>query len=49
VCLVFIWKFVPETRGKTLEQIERELFGSQVTAYTAAVARSPHSSPVRES
>lgn len=26
VCLVFMWMFVPETKGKTLEHIERELF-----------------------
>ena len=26
VCLVFMWRFVPETKGKTLEHIERELF-----------------------
>jgi MFS family permease len=24
---VFIWRFVPETKGKSLEQIERELAG----------------------
>jgi sugar porter (SP) family MFS transporter len=28
LCLAFIWRFVPETRGRTLEEIERELFGS---------------------
>lgn len=28
VCLVFMWCFVPETKGKTLEYIERELFGT---------------------
>jgi predicted MFS family arabinose efflux permease len=37
LCLAFIWKFVPETRGRTLEEIERELFGSSRTpeAYRA--------------
>ena len=29
VCFAFIWGFVPETRGKTLEAIEQELFGSE--------------------
>ncbi len=27
VCFIFIWVCVPETRGKTLEKIEAELFG----------------------
>ena len=27
ICLVFIWAFVPETKGKTPEQIEAELYG----------------------
>ncbi|MFZ0549526.1 MAG: sugar porter family MFS transporter [Steroidobacteraceae bacterium] len=26
LCLVFMWYFVPETKGKTLEYIERQLF-----------------------
>ena len=40
-CFAFIWKFVPETRGKTLEEIERELFGSATKsdAYSARNAR----------
>ncbi len=40
VCFAFIWKFVPETRGKTLEEIEQELFGSAPTSdsYCASVA-----------
>jgi sugar porter (SP) family MFS transporter len=29
LCFAFIWKSVPETKGKTLEEIERELFGSR--------------------
>jgi SP family arabinose:H+ symporter-like MFS transporter len=27
VCFVFTWKYIPETRGKTLEQIQQELGG----------------------
>ncbi|HET9108585.1 MAG TPA: sugar porter family MFS transporter [Steroidobacteraceae bacterium] len=38
VCLLFMWLFVPETKGKTLEHIERELFhvgeGAQVSIAT---------------
>lgn len=28
VCFAFIWKYVPETKGRTLEEIEQDLFGS---------------------
>ena len=35
VCLVFMWLFVPETKGKTLEHIERELF--HIDGHRAAV------------
>jgi MFS transporter, SP family, arabinose:H+ symporter len=40
VCFAFIWGFVPETRGKTLEAIEQELFGSATKSdsYCARVA-----------
>jgi sugar porter (SP) family MFS transporter len=40
-CFAFIGRFVPETRGKTLEEIERELFGSATKsdAYGARNAR----------
>jgi SP family arabinose:H+ symporter-like MFS transporter len=38
VCLVFMWLFVPETKGKTLEHIERELF--HIDGHGAAVPES---------
>ena len=38
LCIAFIWRFVPETKGKTLEEIERQLFGSR-GGLTAAGAR----------
>jgi len=24
VCLIFVWQYVPETKGKTLEELEKE-------------------------
>jgi hypothetical protein len=32
LCLVFMWRFVPETKGKTLERIEHELYGVKINA-----------------
>ncbi len=47
LCLAFIWKFVPETRGRTLEEIERQLFGSSPTP-DAYRARAVHGAPAGE-
>lgn len=46
VCFAFIWKYVPETKGKTLEEIEQELFGLSAGSgeVSARAARRAHAS-----
>ena len=47
-CFAFIFKFVPETKGKTLERIEEELFGSREGPAVPS-ARAAHRPAARDS
>ena len=48
LCLAFMWRFVPETKGRTLEKIEHELYGlGDHRGVSGGAGRSTESKPRR--